>query len=834
MESPAPLLRQGGDRERLHTSIPGSDSEPSDSDLSNSDYSSTNKSISSQSAGTTRQQTSCKLEDIVRKLKKQNKQLEKKIVTQARSGYKAQTPKAYKGKANIDKYNMFIFNYKLYLSDTKLSNRKAVLTVSQFLEDKAATWYMMNVAPDPEAYTMETIYVGLYKYCFPPDFKEEVRRQYNQKRQGDLSVQDYFAKLARLCCRLRDIDNRQHVLRIWEGAAQYIKVEWALKYMQPETTDIDTLQEAALAAERAHKIKRKIERLGNNKGNPQKERLRSPPRKNNRHPNYRSLANGSNRRNCNHRSGSYNGNGNRTDKCQDANRHKTQEGGRKEANTRREKLTNEEQDRLKATGLCYMCQRLGHLARDCPNFHKAKPLHIHANAVKIRPKEKVQVLLVMLKELDKLTRLRDRVKVNAVCVGQKNNATTKHIERNAVKIKDNMRKVPDTLVVKAKIEGKSVQVLLDSGCQTDLILSTLVNQLKLDKTALTKPLQVQLAMAGLQGTLHYCAQARIEYQTVNKNCQFDVGNLDNYDVILGMPFLFQHSVRLSFNPYGVYIGLNKALPLDGDHVLQINSLSTEIVGKRMAELREMLREEAVEVCKPVNRTIPLPPMRAINHRIPLIDKTKVYKFRPSRCPEALKSQFKSKARNYLELGRWKHSTGSNAIPMLFLPKKKDGKVELQTVLDKRKQNANTVKLASPLLLPKDILSEVSRHQYKMLLDGKDAYEQIRMVEDDVHKTLFHTPMGTMVSRVMQQGNCNAGATYQALMNHIFAPYIGVFMFVYLDNIVIFSDTLEEHVKHIRTILRVLKQERLFLSPNKMHFLAEELHILGHIVDKQGI
>ncbi|KAF8666245.1 hypothetical protein RHS04_09699 [Rhizoctonia solani] len=807
-ESPVPLHGQGGDGERPHTGTPGSDSEPSNSDSSDSDYSLTNKSISSQSTGMTRQQTSRELEDIVRKLRKQNEQLEKKIVTQARSGYKAQTPKAYKGKADIDKYDMFIFNYKLYLSDTKLSDRKAVLTVSRFLEDKAATWYMMNVAPDPEAYTMETIYVGLYEYCFPPDFKEEVQRQYNQKRQGDLSVQDYFAELARLRCRLRDIDNRQHVLRVWEGAAQYIKVEWALKYMQPETTDIDTLQEAALAAERAHKIKRKIERLGNNKGNPQKEQLRSPPRKNDRRPNYRSLANGLNRRNRDHRGRSYNGNGNRTDKRQDENRHKTQEGGREEANTRRGKLTNEEQDRLKAAGLCYVCQRLGHLARDCPKFHKARPLHIRANAVKVRPKEKVQVSLVMLKELDKLTQLRDRIEVNAVCVGQKNNATTKHIERNAVKIKDNTRKVPNTLVVEAKIEGKSVQVLLDSGCQTDLILSTLVNQLKLDKTALTKPLQVQLAMAGLRGTLHYCAQARIEYQT--------------------------HSVRLSFNLYGVYIGSNKALPLDGDHILQINSLSTEIVGTRMAELREMLREEAAEVCKPANGTIPLPPMRAINHRIPLIDKAKRYRFQPSRCPEALKSQFESKARDYLKSGRWKHSTGSNAIPMLFLPKKKDGKVELQTVLDKRKQNANTVKLASPLPLPKDILSEVSRHQYKTLLDGKDAYKQIRVIEEDVHKTLFHTPMGTMVSCVMQQGDCNARATYQALMNHIFALYIGVFMFVYLDDIVIFLDTLDEHVKHIRTILRVLKQEKLFLSPNKMQFLAEELHILGHIVDEQGI
>ncbi|QRW20698.1 Transposon Ty3-I Gag-Pol polyprotein [Rhizoctonia solani] len=254
----------------------------------------------------------------------------------------------------------------------------------------------------------------------------------------------------------------------------------------------------------------------------------------------------------------------------------------------------------------------------------------------------------------------------------------------------------------------------------------------------------------------------------------------------------------------------------------------------MAELRNMLRSEAMSVCKPQDGNTPLPPFRAINHQIPLVDEQRTYRFRPSRCPKALKGQFESKAREYLGLGRWKHSTGSNAIPMLFIPKKKDGSIELRTVLDKREQNANTVKMASPLPLPKDILAKVSRHKYQTLLDGKDAYEQIWVVPEDVHKTLFHTPMGTMVSHVMQQGDCNAGATYQALMNHIFAPYIGVFMFVYLDNIVIFSDTIEEHVKHICTILGVLKRKRLFLSPSKMQFFAEELRILGHIVDKKGI
>ena len=87
---------------------------------------------------------------------------------------------------------------------------------------------------------------------------------------------------------------------------------------------------------------------------------------------------------------------------------------------------------------------------------------------------------------------------------------------------------------------------------------------------------------------------------------------------------------------------------------------------------------------------------------------------------------------------------------------------------------------------------------------------------------------------MQQGNCNAGATYQTLMNHIFASYIGVFMYVYLDDVIIFSDLIEDHLKHVKTVFDILCKKRLFLSPNKMQFFAEELKILGHVVDDKGI
>jgi hypothetical protein len=104
----------------------------------------------------------------------------------------------------------------------------------------------------------------------------------------------------------------------------------------------------------------------------------------------------------------------------------------------------------------------------------------------------------------------------------------------------------------------------------------------------------------------------------------------------------------------------------------------------------------------------------------------------------------------------------------------------------------------------------------------------------VQKTLFHTPMGTMISLIMQQGDCNTGVTYQTLMNHILSAYIRVFVFIYLDNIIIFSNSVKEHVKHIHKVFEVLKHEKLYLSVSKMQFFASELTILGHIIDDKGI
>lgn len=155
-------------------------------------------------------------------------------------------------------------------------------------------------------------------------------------------------------------------------------------------------------------------------------------------------------------------------------------------------------------------------------------------------------------------------------------------------------------------------------------------------------------------------------------------------------------------------------------------------------------------------------------------------------------------------------------------------------MDLRERNANTKKLSSPLPDIDGILHRVVHKRYQSIIDGQDAYEQIKIIPKHVNRSAVTTPDGNMVSEVLQQGDCNAPATYQALMNHLFGEYIGNWLDIYLDDLIIYSDSLEEHVQHVKTVLGILEHEKLYLSEGKLQFLCTELKVLGHVVDDDGI
>ena len=191
------------------------------------------------------------------------------------------------------------------------------------------------------------------------------------------------------------------------------------------------------------------------------------------------------------------------------------------------------------------------------------------------------------------------------------------------------------------------------------------------------------------------ASVKLEYQDISETRTFDIININNYDVILGTPWMYQHQICLGFNPARVVVGSDTALAINSGADTKLMSAGIPVEEQQLEEVREELRTYTDPLCKEMHET-GLPPLQDINHTIPLIDEKKTYSWRPSRCPEALQEQWTEKRDAYLKIGRWEITSAGNTVPMLLIPKPHTHPPLLRTVFDLRERNKNTKWLTSPL------------------------------------------------------------------------------------------------------------------------------------------
>jgi len=164
--------------------------------------------------------------------------------------------------------------------------------------------------------------------------------------------------------------------------------------------------------------------------------------------------------------------------------------------------------------------------------------------------------------------------------------------------------------------------------------------------------------------------------------------------------------------------------------------------------------------------------------------------------------------------------------------KKDG--TLRMCIDYRALNKITVRDRYPLPRIDDLLDKLHGCTIFSSLDLQSGYHQIRINDEDKPKTAMITPLGQFQFKVLCFGLTNAPATFQRAMNAVFRKYIGKFVLVYLDDILVMSRTPEEHEKHLRIVLETLRKHQLKAKLSKCEFNKPELHFLGHIVGKDGI
>lgn len=186
---------------------------------------------------------------------------------------------------------------------------------------------------------------------------------------------------------------------------------------------------------------------------------------------------------------------------------------------------------------------------------------------------------------------------------------------------------------------------------------------------------------------------------------------------------------------------------------------------------------------------------------------------------------------HLGLGFIRSSKSPHGAPVLFV-KKKDGSLRL--CVDYRGLNRVSKKDRYPLPLISDLLDSPRKASVYTKIDLRHAYYLVRIAEGDEWKTTFRTRYGSFEWLVVPFGLTNAPSAFQRFMNDIFADLLDVYVIIYLDDILIYSDNMADHKKHVKEVLRRLRKHKLYARADKCEFHADTVEYLGYILSPQGL
>jgi hypothetical protein len=174
---------------------------------------------------------------------------------------------------------------------------------------------------------------------------------------------------------------------------------------------------------------------------------------------------------------------------------------------------------------------------------------------------------------------------------------------------------------------------------------------------------------------------------------------------------------------------------------------------------------------------------------------------------------------------------SYSIPVVMVVKKEGS---WHMYIDYREINKITIKYKFPISPIDKLLDEIHGAIYFTKLDLHSGYHRIRMKEEDIPKTTFITHESHYEFLVMPFGLTNAPSTFQGLMNSIFKPFIQKKLLVFFDDIIIYSKSWEDHVRHVDRVLQLLKEKQLYSKPSKCFCRVKEVDYLVHIVSHECV
>jgi len=227
----------------------------------------------------------------------------------------------------------------------------------------------------------------------------------------------------------------------------------------------------------------------------------------------------------------------------------------------------------------------------------------------------------------------------------------------------------------------------------------------------------------------------------------------------------------------------------------------------------------------------LPPIRSISHDTDLTPGKSLLNKAAYRLAPQENAEVRRHVKELMDKGLIREILSPCYVPTVFSPKKGG---EWRMCTDSRGINKITIRYCFPLPQMDDLMDCLSGSKYFTKIDLKSGYHQIRIREGDEWKTVFKANSGLYEWLLIPFGLTNTPNTLIRLMNEVLKEYARKFVVVYLDDIVIFSRSKEEHLHHLKLFQKNLQKEKLLINLKKCSFMMEELVYLGFLVSKEGL
>ncbi|GJR30355.1 putative reverse transcriptase domain-containing protein [Tanacetum coccineum] len=400
------------------------------------------------------------------------------------------------------------------------------------------------------------------------------------------------------------------------------------------------------------------------------------------------------------------------------------------------------------------------------------------------------------------------------------------------------------------VNNRYASVLFDSGSDMSFVNISFSHLIDIKPVKVNNSYEVELANGKIASTnivLRDCVLSLVHHL-------FEIDlmpiKLGLFDVIVGMDWLVKCDAVIVCGKKEVHVPYkNKTLVVKGDRgasqLMVISCIKARKYIKRRCHLflaqvteKEPTRKHAEDV--PVIRDFPkvfpddllgLPPHRQVEFKIDLVPGATPVAQTPYRLAPSEMKELSNQLQELSEKGFIRPSSSPWGALVLFM-KKKDRTFRM--CIDYRELNKLTIKNRCPLPRIDDLFDQLEDSSVYSKIDLRSGYHQLRIREEDIPITAFWTRYDHYEFQVMPFGLTNAPAVFMDLMNRVCKPYLDKFVIVFIDDILIYSKNKEEHEEHLKIILHLLKEEKLYSKFSKCDFWLDFVQFLGHVIDSKGI